>query len=574
MFTEHMLLKTIVRTLWHGKPAEKTVTKTFLNLLPLSLPLAVFILSFLAFFPALQSGFVHLSDDDVLIQNPYYRGLSWHNLRWMFTTFYMGDYRPLTWLTYAIDYKMWGISPFGYHLTSLFLHAVNSVLFYFVAVRLLSLTFSVSAVFTDVTMRFPAAFAAFVFAIHPLRSEAVAWISARGHLLAALFFLLTIISYLRATCTATPSFQKRVWLVLALILYILSVLSQPNVIALPLILLILDVYPSRRLGNGATKWFTPQFRTILWEKASFFVVALAAGFVGLIAKNQTSPSSEALDLMRRLFLTAYGLAFYGTKTLVPSNLSPGYEIRFHFDPLDQPFLVSAVAILAISVVLFAIRNRWPAGLASWLYYLLVLVPYVGFLLPVVGNVENGRLITPDRYSYIACFPLSLLAGGSLYICWATWRQRQRFGRFLLSSLAVAAVAISLLSLTWRQTGFWHDSYSLWKHAVDVTHRSRFKSLNAHNGLGIALAEQNKFDEAIAQFSEALRIGPNFAKTHNNLGIVLAERGSLDEAIIEFLQALRITPDYAQAHYNLGVALHRQGKTEEANVQFSLAQQHQ
>jgi len=168
----------------------------------------------------------------------------------------------------------------------------------------------------------------------------------------------------------------------------------------------------------------------------------------------------------------------------------------------------------------------------------------------------------------------LLAGGSLYICWATWRQRQRFGRFLLSSIAVAAVAISLLSLTWRQTGFWHDSYSLWKHAVDVTHRSRFKSLNAHNGLGIALAEQNKFDEAIAQFSEALRIGPNFAKTHNNLGIVLAERGSLDEAIIEFLQALRITPDYAQAHYNLGVALHRQGKTEEANVQFSLAQQHQ
>src|SRR5262249_43445823 len=166
--------------------------------LPYAVPVSVLALTLVSFLPSLQSGFVRWSDYETLVQNPYYRGLTWHHLYWMFTTFHLGNYRPLTWVTFAVDYTFWGMNPFGYHLTSLLLHGVNSILVYFIAVRLLSLAFLVSAASASAHLKVAGGLAALLFSVHPLRCEPVLWLSGRGHLLTALFFLLTIVCYLRA----------------------------------------------------------------------------------------------------------------------------------------------------------------------------------------------------------------------------------------------------------------------------------------------------------------------------------------------------------------------------------------
>ena len=538
---------------------------------PYVFPVFVFVSSVFAFLPTLQSGFIGWGNYEDLIQNPYYRGLSWNNLRWMFTTFHTDNYRPLTWLTFSSDYALWGMNPVGYHLTSLLLHGVNALLAYFIAGRLLRLAFPISAASQNMSLRAGASFAALVFSVHPLRTEAVAWLSARGHLLAALFFLSTIVCYLRAANTVKDSAANWFWLASALILYSLSILSQPSGITLPLVLLILDVYPLKRWGPGPVQWFGRQSQRVWWEKVPFLLLAVAAGLTGRMAKQNKVFAAGDLDTVRRLALTLYGLTFYGWKTLVPVGLSPGYEVRFHFDPWDWHFLISGLTVTVVSVVVFRTRHRWPVIAPSWFYYVLILGPYVGFVLPVIGNVENGRQITADRYSYLACLPWCVLAGACLHSGWRGWsRQRRRFGILILGSAPFVAILVTLMVLTWRQTQIWHDSYSLWAHAVEVTDRSESKSLIAHDHLGAALGEQGKLDEAIAHFSAALRISPYYAQAHNNLGVALGEQGKLDEAIAHFSAALRISPSYQQAHDNLERALAKKQKLNEAVAQYSEA----
>src|SRR5437867_1807987 len=143
------------------------------------LPCLIAFLTFLVFLPALQNGFVNWDDDKFLLNNPNYRGLSWTELHWMFTTFHMGHYQPLSWMTLGLDYLLWGMNPFGYHLTSLLLHAANAVLFYCVALRLLRPAHSSSAVSEELALRIVAGFSALLFALHPLRVESVAWSTER-----------------------------------------------------------------------------------------------------------------------------------------------------------------------------------------------------------------------------------------------------------------------------------------------------------------------------------------------------------------------------------------------------------
>ena len=230
-------------------------------------PVLIAVLTGAAFFPALENGFVDWDDEKTLLDNPNYRGLGWDQLRWMFTTFYMGHYQPLSWMTFGLDYLLWGIDPFGYHLTNLLLHTANAVLFYFLTLRLLSLP--ARAVPGEFALQVAAGFAALVFALHPLRVESVAWVTERRDVLSAFFLLWTILCYLRATAGAEGDSARWRWLSAAVIVYGLSLLSKAGGITLPVVLLVLDVYPLRRLGVEAGKWFGPAARQVWWEKVPF-----------------------------------------------------------------------------------------------------------------------------------------------------------------------------------------------------------------------------------------------------------------------------------------------------------------
>src|SRR5439155_9180328 len=210
-------------------------------------PTAIAFAIFIAFLPTLRNGFVDFDDDRALLNNLLFRGLGWSNLRWMFTTTHMGPYQPLSWLTLAVDYSIWGMWPTGYHLTSLLIHVLNGVLFYFVARELLLLSGLSRSRSSELLLCLSAGWSALLFAVHPLRVESVAWATERRDVLSGLFFLATVLCYLRATTVPNDTSLRRRWLRVALAFYGLSLLSKAIGVTLPIVLLVLDIYPLRRL---------------------------------------------------------------------------------------------------------------------------------------------------------------------------------------------------------------------------------------------------------------------------------------------------------------------------------------
>jgi len=512
-------------------------------------PLLVVLCTLAAFLPTLQNHFVNWDDDKNFLDNHHYRGLTWQQLSWMWTT-HLGHYIPLTWMTLGMDYLLWGMNPVGYHLTSLLLHATSAVVFFFLARRFLTLALPrASGIGHALTVS--AGFAALVFAIHPLRVESVAWVTERRDVLSGLFFLLTILVYLRS-CERPE--LGRWWYGLSVALFGCALLSKSMAVSLPVVLLILEVYPLRRLG-GSLGWASASARRVYVEKIPFVLLAAAASALALLAQlsSRAMVSVAHLSALDRLVVSAYGLSFYLWKTVVPLNLSPLYMLPQTVNPAATPFIVSYGGVLAVTAIALALRRRWPGLPAAWLAYVVV-------LLPVLGIAQSGPQIAADRYTYLAALGWAILAGAGLLSCWrlstssttgapATWG---------LAGIATGVV-IALGVLTWNQVQVWHDSERLWTHALAVDPNS----FMAHNNLGYALDRQGKLAEAIEHYRQALRIKPDYAEAHNNVGHALDGQGKSAEAIEHFQQALRIQPETAEAHVNWGLALDRQGKPAEA-----------
>src|SRR5438552_5108947 len=296
-------------------------------------PLLVALFTLAAFLPALQNQYVNWDDKDNFLDNPHYRGLGWTHLRWMWTT-HLGHYIPLTWMTLGLDYLLWGMNPVGYHLTSLLLHAANAVVFFFVGCRILTLALPAPS---ERGHALTAGFAALVFAIHPLRVESVAWVTERRDVLSGLFYLVTILLYLRA-CERGE--RGRGWYRLSVAVFVCALLSKSMVVNLPVVLLILDVYPLRRLG-GAVGWWSVRARRVYIEKIPFVLLAAAASTVALIAQLSHSAMIPVahLSALGRLAVSAYGLSFYLWKMVVPLNLSPLYMRPPTVDPEAPPFML-------------------------------------------------------------------------------------------------------------------------------------------------------------------------------------------------------------------------------------------
>jgi len=512
-------------------------------------PLLVALFTLAAFLPALQNQFVNWDDKDNFLDNPHYRGLGWTHLRWMWTT-HLGHYIPLTWMTLGLDYLLWGMNPVGYHLTNLLLHAANAVVFFFVVRRLLARALP-SPSEHGYALAVSSGVAALVFAIHPLRVESVAWVTERRDVLSALFYLLTILLYLRA---CERGARGRGWYWLSVAVFGCALLSKSMVVNLPVVLLILDVYPLRRLG-GAVGWWSEPARRVYVEKIPFVLLAAAASAVALMAQlsHNTMVSVVQLSALGRLALSVYGLSFYLWKTVAPVNLSPLYELPPTVNPWAPPFLLSYGLVVAITALVLALRRPLPGLLAAW-------VAYVVVLLPVLGIFQSGPQIAADRYTYLASLGWAILVSAGVL---SHWRRRP----FLFTGLA-ACVLFGLGILTWNQVQVWRDSEKLWTHALATYPKSSI----AENNLGNVRADQSKLAEAIEHYRQALDINPEHASAHYNLGNVLAQQGKLAEASEHHRQALRLKPDYADAHNNLGNVLAQQGMLAEASEQYQRALQ--
>jgi len=467
-------------------------------------------------------------------------------------------------MTLGLDYLFWGMNPTGYHLSSLLLHSVNAVLFYFVSLRLFRWALSSFVGSAELPIRLAAVFSALFFSLHPLRVEEVAWANGRDMEVAGFFFFLTLLAYLRAAEIQLSGGSRWRWMSAAWLFYTLSLLGKEGAMTLPFALIVLDVYPLHRLGTGQGKWFGATVRSVWWEKLPFLLVAVAAGIRAVLGKQGSGALYPfgGYGLAPRFARVIYSLAFYPWKTVVPVGLSPLYPVHPFTTLWTAPSVLSGVLVTALTVFFFMGRRRWPVGLAGWCFYVLLLIP-------VSGIVTFGPYRAADHFSYLPCLAWAILAGAGLLYCWQLWDSGGIGIRIFVSTQCFALLLlISLGILTWNQTQIWKDSERLWRHALAVEEDSSF----AHNNLGLVLAKRGAFEEAIKEFRRAVEIDPAFVEAYTNLGNFLAQRGARNEAIVHLRRALQIDPAFANAHNTLGNVLADTGALNEAIEHFHKALQ--
>ena len=508
------------------------------------LPAGMVLVTCVAFWPALPGAFVW--DDDInLVTNLRFRGFEAGQLRWMFTNTLMGHYMPFTWLTFALDHVLGRMDPWGYHLTSLLLHAANAVLVYLVARRLLT-----AALGTTADTRAGAALAALLFALHPQRVESVAWISDRATLLCGTFYLLSVLAYLRAAGAADGR-RRMGWGAASLAAFAAALLSKGMAMSLPITLLILDAYPLRR--------WRAEWPRVLVEKLPYCALSLVGAVVAAWARSQGSEFTDytGYGIASRIGLFAYSVCFYPLKLVWPADLSPLYEVPVQVSLLDPRFLVPLVALLAITGVLLGLRRRAPGALAAWAHSAV-------FVAPVSGVLHSGVQMVADRYSYLAQLGFVLLAGYGLVRLLAlrrAGRVRRRAAMMAFGGIALAIGALAVL--TWSQSYVWRDPETLWRWAVELDPLCS----RCHNNLGVALMHHRPdpegLSEAEAHLRQAVALRPTYALGHLNLGSVALLRGRYPEAEAALRSYLRRQPDAPEGAERLAVLLLLQGRTDEA-----------
>jgi len=467
-------------------------------------------------------------DDPDYVANPHVRhGLTSDNLIWAFTSTDNANWFPLTRISHLLDFQLFDANSGPQHLTNVLLHAISALLLFCLFRRMTG-------------SRWPSAFVAFVFALHPLHIESVAWIAERKDVLSTLFLFLTLWAYLNYV--RRPGIGR--YLVVAL-LFCAGIMSKPMVVTFPFLALLLDVWPLRRFS-----------RKVIWEKLPLFGIAVAASVVTYLVQRQggavASLNEISFALRAENALVSY--VIYIRQFLWPANLAVFYPYRAGTSPWP---IIGAVALLA-SVTVLSVRNfsRRPYLAAGWFWYL-------GALVPVIGLIQAGIQSRADRYTYVP------LIGTSIMLAWgfAELAARRPAGKRAIAALGVLACS-AWCYWTWLNLGNWRDSASLFRHAIEVTSNNYL----AYNNLGAALRQRGKTAEAMSDFQQAILIRPHYAEAQNNLGEALLTQGKIDEAAPHLLEALRGEPDSPEAHVNWGTILNKRGLHDEAAAEYRIALQ--
>jgi tetratricopeptide (TPR) repeat protein len=547
------------------------------------------LVTLLAYLPASRDGFVNYDDQDYVTENSVVqKGLTWTGIKWAFTTSHASNWHPLTWLSHMTDCELFGLNPGAHHLVNVLFHTANVVL---LLVLLLRLTGEL----------WPGVFVAALFAWHPLHVESVAWISERKDVLSTFFALLTLLAYTRYAkavtsdrwqVTRTNSTLSPVtrhpsrfyWL--ALFFFALGLMSKPMLVTLPFVMLLLDYWPLRRVRSAecgvrsqkssvsqpagapkqsegdSTPWRAEAERRrlnhLLFEKWPFFLLAAVSCVVTFLVQSQRSgdavASLELIPLHYRFCnaLVSYGL--YLLKMVWPVGLAVFYPLPDHLTWLFMAATASAVILVIISSFV------WRAGRAraylpvGWLWFL-------GTLVPVIGLVQVGGAALADRYTYLPSI------GVFIAVTFGVCDLADRF-QFPKKAIATAAALIlaTCLILTENQLRYWHDSETLFAHALAVTKNNHV----AHVNLGVALEQKGKLNEALAEYRAAEQLAPELYHIHNNLGNLLDNLGHPNNALTEYRWAVLLNPSLPSLHNGAGIVLAELGRFDEAMRQFKEA----
>jgi tetratricopeptide (TPR) repeat protein len=483
--------------------------------------LAVALLTFLAFSPTLSHGFLATWDDgEYVLRNEPIRELSLRTLAWAFTSFHAHAWAPVTWLSYAVDHALWGLDPFGFHLTNVLLHAIDAGLVFALALALLD---AAAPGLPRARARAAALLAALVWSVHPLRVESVAWVTERKDVLAALFGLGATLAWLRHARTPPTPARRRGAHAAALGLYALSLGAKPALVTLPLALLLLDWFPLRRLATEGA-------RRVLLEKLPWLALSGAATLATIAAHQDVglgadwgTPASHALVALRATWE-------YLRLTAWPAGLGPFHLHPVRVAPGDLAYMLPALAVLAVTGATFWQARRRPALAAGWLGYLVLVAPGL-------GSAQVSAAAMADRFSYFPAIPLTLLAAGGLAALAGRLPSPAALRAAVAASAAVLAV---LLGLTLRQASFWRDDVALWSRAIDLqphaSGRTYYQRAGAHRLRG-------DWRSALADVDEALAIATakrywGIQEIHAERARILVLAGDLEGAVADLTRALQ------------------------------------
>lgn len=466
--------------------------------------------------------FVDYDDPAYVANNPHIRsGFTWDSVRWAFTSIDDDNWFPLTRLSHILDCQIFGLDAGMQHWTNVVLHMMSALLLFAFLKRMTA-------------ARWPSAFVAFVFALHPLHVESVAWIAERKDVLGGLFWFVTIWAYLRYVERPSPGRYVAV-----LVAFGCGLMTKPMIVTLPFALLLVDYWPLRRLKA------TPR---VFLEKLPLIALSIAASIVTLIAQNhgRAVVALERFPFGLRLENAIISYIVYIGKFLWPTNLAVFYP---HPGAIPTwQWILGGAALAGITLAVILERNRRPYLITGWLWY-------VGTLVPVIGIVQVGAQARADRYTYIP------LIGVSVMIAWGA-AEVVRYRRAV--TWAGVAVAAIWCVITWRNVEDWRDTETLFTRAVEVTDRN----FVAYNNRGLFRRRSGRIADALSDFERAAQILPEDPRAQDNLGEALTTAGRVDEAIPHLERAIRLRPDYAKAHLDLASALMRGGRVNEAAAELA------
>jgi len=511
--------------------AEQLPVKTPFYLDSLFLGVLIIFITCIALFPSLKNGFVQTWDDGAyVVKNQAIQTFNQGAVKAIFTTPVAGSYVPIPLLTYALEFKIFGLNPFVFHLSNLLLHLLCTFLV-FILLRKLKL----APVY--------AAIGSLIFGIHPMHVESVAWITERKDLLFCLFYLISMIVYVHYVTVQKKTF---LYLFLCLFFFVLSLFSKITAVTLPISLLLVDYYLER-----------PFKKNVYLEKIPFFILSLAFGIAEIIIFQRQGllKTSGILGITDKVFLGFYALSAYIIKFFTPFHLSAIYPYLNASGNISPFFYyTSPILILFLGFLTYYFRKKNRAILFGILFF------FINIILMLQAQIMTiGVGYLADRFSYLPYLGICFLVG------WASEQLASRnkeMKNFLLGALLFIILIYSAISF--NRTKIWENDFTLWNDATEKFPNSE----RAYALRGIAFTNIGQWNNAINDFNKALEIYPNYGWVYTNCGIAYQNIGEWNKSVEDFSKAIIIDSNDIEAYSSRGVSYGVLGQLDQAIVDLS------